>query len=38
VLDLTEIDDVEPEGWGVTIEPDGGSPQPTSDILFFGTI
>lgn len=24
-------------GWGVTIEPAGGSPQPTGDILFVGT-
>lgn len=28
----------QPEGgWGVTIEPDGGSPQPTSDVLFEGS-
>jgi anti-sigma-K factor RskA len=24
------------DGWGVTIEPAGGSPQPTGDILFLG--
>lgn len=23
-------------GWGVTVEPDGGSPQPTGEILFVG--
>ncbi len=25
-------------GWGVTIEPDGGSPQPSGEILFLGDI
>lgn len=25
-------------GWGVTIEPDGGSPQPTSDVLYLGEL
>ena len=34
VLDIAEPD---PNGWGVTIEPNGGSPQPTGDILFLGT-
>lgn len=29
---------VQPEGgWGVTVEPDGGSPQPTSDVIFVGS-
>lgn len=27
-------DDGEPSGWGVTIEPAGGSPQPTGDIIY----
>lgn len=30
------IDDVDAAAWGVTIEPDGGSPSPTTPILFFG--
>jgi anti-sigma-K factor RskA len=33
VADIAEVD---PGAWGVTIEPDGGSPAPTTDILFFG--
>jgi anti-sigma-K factor RskA len=37
VLDLDDLGDLEANGWGVTIEPEGGSPQPTSEILFFGT-
>lgn len=28
----------DPSGWGVTIEPQGGSPQPTGDILFVAEI
>lgn len=33
---VADIDEIEPGAWGVTIEPDGGSPAPTTDILFFG--
>ncbi len=29
--------DAAPEAWGITIEPEGGSPTPTGDILFLGT-
>ncbi len=29
--------DAPPDAWAVTVEPDGGSPAPTSDILFQGT-
>jgi len=27
-----------PRGWGVTIEPEGGSPQPTGEILYLGEV
>jgi anti-sigma-K factor RskA len=33
---VVDIDDA-PEAWGVTIEPAGGSPAPTGEILFLGT-
>lgn len=33
---VLDVDDIEADGWGVTIEPDGGSPQPTGDILYVG--
>ncbi len=33
---VIDIDSV-PDAWGVTIEPEGGSPAPTGDILFLGT-
>jgi len=29
-----EVDDVDPVGWGVTVEPDTGSEQPTGDIIY----
>lgn len=32
------VDDIDPIAWGVTIEPDTGSPQPTSDILYLGEL
>lgn len=32
------IDDVDTDGWGITIEPSGGSEQPTTPILFTGTL
>lgn len=38
VNDIFDVDDVDPSGFGVTIEPDGGSDQPTSDILYLGEI
>lgn len=33
-----EVEDLSAQGWGVTIEPDGGSQQPTGDILYSGLI
>lgn len=35
---VLDVDDIDGGGWGVTIEPDGGSLQPTSDVLYAGTI
>lgn len=35
---VLDVDDIDGGGWGVTIEPDGGSEQPTSDVLYVGTI
>lgn len=32
-----ELPTADPDAWAVTIEPEGGSPAPTSDILFQGT-
>jgi len=29
--------DTEPARWGITVEPDGGSPAPTGDILYLST-
>lgn len=36
VRDVLALADVNATAWGVTIEPAGGSPQPTSDIVFLG--
>ncbi len=33
---LLDLDDVEGLGWGISIEPDAGSDQPTSEVLFLG--
>lgn len=35
IFDVTES---MPDGWGITIEPAGGSPQPTGDILYLGLL
>jgi anti-sigma-K factor RskA len=35
---LLDVDDLDPQGWGVTIEPLAGSRQPTSEVLYSGTI
>jgi anti-sigma-K factor RskA len=32
-----ELPTGDPDAWAVTIEPEGGSPAPTSDIIFQGT-
>lgn len=34
---IIDVEDIDGVGWGVTIEPDGGSEQPTSDVLYLGT-
>lgn len=33
-----EVDDLDSNGWGVTIEPLGGSDSPTSEVLYVGTL
>lgn len=35
---VLDVDDLAAGGWGVTIEPDTGSPQPTTDVIYVGTI
>ncbi len=35
---LIEVDDIDGGGWGVTIEPEAGSEQPTTDVLFAGVV
>lgn len=37
VREVLSVDDVVTQGFGITIEPEGGSDQPTGDILFFDT-
>lgn len=36
--DVIEVGDVDPVAWGITIEPAGGSEQPTGEILYFGEV
>lgn len=38
VRTVLTVDDIEGNGWGITIEPEGGSEQPTGDVLFAGEI
>lgn len=33
-----DVDEIDGQGWGVTIEPESGSDQPTGPVLFAGTI
>ena len=33
-----DVADIDPTAWGVTIEPDTGSPQPTGEILYLGEL
>jgi anti-sigma-K factor RskA len=33
---FAELDDLDAAGWGISIEPAGGSPQPTTEVLFSG--
>lgn len=35
---VEKVEDIDPTAWGVTIEPDTGSPQPTGDILYQGVL
>jgi anti-sigma-K factor RskA len=38
VRTLLDVGDVEGEGWGVTIEPDGGLDQPTGELVLASTV
>lgn len=33
---VLDVDDTTANGWGITIEPDAGSPQPTTPVIFAG--
>ena len=35
---LLDFEDIDGLGWGVTNEPNGGSPQPTGDVLYSGLL
>jgi len=35
---ILELDDLDTTGWGITIEPATGSPQPTTDVIYAGTL
>ncbi len=35
---VIDVDDIDGGGFGVTVEPDGGSPQPTGPVLYAGTV
>lgn len=37
-LALFDVDDIDALGWGVSVEPETGSLQPTSDVIFIGTV
>ncbi|MEM7285722.1 MAG: anti-sigma factor [Actinomycetota bacterium] len=38
LAELLDVDDLDPAAWGVTIEPESGSPQPTGEVLFVGEV
>jgi len=38
VSEVFDIDDLDTTGWGITIEPAGGSDQPTTDVIYAGTL
>ena len=38
VRQVADIGDVDPTAWGITIEPAGGSPAPTTDIIFLAEV
>lgn len=35
---VLDVDDLDGAGWAITVEPSGGSPAPTTDIIFSGFI
>lgn len=35
---VADVGEMAPTAWGITIEPDGGSPTATTDIIFFGEV
>lgn len=35
---VLDVDDVATAGWGITIEPETGSPQPTTDVIYIGEV
>ena len=35
---VLDVDDLDADGWGITVEPEGGSAQPTSPIIFSGSV
>lgn len=38
ISEVIDIDDLDTTGWGITIEPEEGSPQPTGEIIYAGSI
>jgi anti-sigma-K factor RskA len=38
VREVADVGDMAPTAWGITIEPDGGSPAPTTDIIFISEV
>ena len=38
VRQVADVGDMEPTAWGITIEPAGGSPAPTTDIIFLAEV
>lgn len=37
ISQVFDVDDLDTMGWGITIEPAAGSPQPTTDVIYAGT-
>lgn len=38
VRQAIDVADIDPAGWGITIEPATGSPQPTTDVIYSATL
>jgi anti-sigma-K factor RskA len=38
VRTLLDVEDIDGEGWGITVEPDGGLEQPTGELVLSGTV